>query len=586
MRILYYAELDPFAGIGQTVDDFRAARSEVALSCLLHDVVVVQPDNLLEHSLTLPLFEHMAPFVRAGQLTTSADARAAPPHEYLHGRVEQALARAARVRGRDRATRRRELDDLRRRYAAILPRRWIVSRSVRAQVGLFGERMRTYLAEAPRAGWVDRRLLGWVDAGLDAGVRVDRDFMFAHLARLRDSASPRELARVAAFAQALLLEGGALGHAADPTARDGRCLIYPGRFAARLTADDPRRAGLAAPPFAVQTWPVAARRRLEAIGVSLDALLVLPPSELLEVASSAEWICVRSEAEVPAEVRAELRARFAETRDVRDALPAAAALLPAGPRSLGARLPAPWHLAAQAVLITSLPAERAGELVLDLVRLELRRDGDTARLTKAEAELCVAIAIAGTAGLPIHHWKQLKADVDQMAAAGPEDRLLAWRSQQDEAFQRDVDRRRLLEVTKSHANRALSLVGVAISARRGRLSLVDLARAEPPIVPRLAGTLWDLLGAPADTPPPPALSPAEGRLYLALAAASPAWLPVRALASTLEKPDDDGGVKQTVDALGKLARRLIATRAPVRVCRVRRGLYALVPALATGGDVR
>src|SRR5213078_847157 len=141
---------------------FRAARSEVALSCLLHDVVQVQPDNLLEHSLTLPLFEHLAPFVRAGRLTTSADVRAVPPHEYLHGRMEQALARAARVRGRDRATRRRELDDLRRRYAAILPRRWIVSRSVRAQVGLFDERMRTYLAEAPRAGWVDRRLLGWV----------------------------------------------------------------------------------------------------------------------------------------------------------------------------------------------------------------------------------------------------------------------------------------------------------------------------------------------------------------------------------------------------------------------------------------
>jgi hypothetical protein len=39
--MLYYAEFDPFAGIGQTVDDFRAARSELALSCLLHDVVVV-----------------------------------------------------------------------------------------------------------------------------------------------------------------------------------------------------------------------------------------------------------------------------------------------------------------------------------------------------------------------------------------------------------------------------------------------------------------------------------------------------------------------------------------------------------------
>ena len=77
MRILYYAESDPFAGIGQTVDDFRAARAEVALSCLLHNVVAVQPDNLLEHALTLPIFEHMAPFVRAGRLVTSADVRAA-----------------------------------------------------------------------------------------------------------------------------------------------------------------------------------------------------------------------------------------------------------------------------------------------------------------------------------------------------------------------------------------------------------------------------------------------------------------------------------------------------------------------------
>ena len=38
VRILCYAEFDPFAGIGQTVDDFRAARAEVALPCLLHDV--------------------------------------------------------------------------------------------------------------------------------------------------------------------------------------------------------------------------------------------------------------------------------------------------------------------------------------------------------------------------------------------------------------------------------------------------------------------------------------------------------------------------------------------------------------------
>ncbi len=88
MHILYYGELDPFAGMGQTAADLRAALGEVSLSCMLAEVVVVQPGNLLEHSLALPIFEHLAPFVRAGRLTTTADERAADPHEYLRERVD------------------------------------------------------------------------------------------------------------------------------------------------------------------------------------------------------------------------------------------------------------------------------------------------------------------------------------------------------------------------------------------------------------------------------------------------------------------------------------------------------------------
>ena len=174
MRILYYGELDPFTGLGQTANDLRSALSEVALSCLLFDVVIVQPNNLLEHSSTLPVFEHLAPFVRAGRLTTTADESAANPHDYLHEHVAQTLARSSRATGRDRAARRHALEELRRRYAAILPRRWIVRRNVRAQVGVFLDRMRAYLQEAPRGGWLERRMPGWIDAGLDAGVRGSR----------------------------------------------------------------------------------------------------------------------------------------------------------------------------------------------------------------------------------------------------------------------------------------------------------------------------------------------------------------------------------------------------------------------------
>ncbi|HEY0993870.1 MAG TPA: hypothetical protein VGD80_42735 [Kofleriaceae bacterium] len=45
-------------------------------------------------------------------------------------------------------------------------------------------------------------------------------------------------------------------------------------------------------------------------------------------------------------------------------------------------LPAPWQLAALTVLVTALPAEPGGEVVLDLTRLEMRRGDDSAGLTK------------------------------------------------------------------------------------------------------------------------------------------------------------------------------------------------------------
>ncbi len=480
-------------------------------------------------------------------------------------------------------TRRRALDELQRRYTKLLSRRWNVRRSVRVQVDVFVERMRLYLQEAPRAGRIDRRMLGWVDRGLDSGVRVDRDFVFAHLARLRDSASPRELARIAAFAQALYLDGGALGHEAEPTAAGRRCLIYPGRFAARLTDDDPRRARLAAPPFAPAVRPEVARRRLAALGVSVDAVLTLPADELLEIASAPEWQRVRDAEDVPPEIGEELRARFAAVGDVRDGLPAAADLLPAAPPSPAPRMPAPWQLATQAVLVTALPTEAAGEQVLELSRLALRCGDRWARLTKAEAELCVAVAIAGDAGLPVHHWKQLKADADQLATAGAGERPLAWQSQRDEPRLRDDERRALLAVTRNHANRALAAVGIELRIADHRLYLIG--PDQQPSVPRLEGTLWDLLGEPADAAAAPGLSPTDHALYLALAAASPATLPIRALAAAVGKDDDEPGLKQTVDALAKLARRLIVTGAPVRLCRIRRGLYALVPASAAPGEV-
>lgn len=580
--ILYYAEFDPFAGFGHTTRELQIASREVALCCLLYDVVKVQPDSLLEHGLTLPVFEALAPFVRAGRLTTSADDRAPPPHEYLHGRVEQALRKAGRT-AVDKGHR-RDLEALQRRYAALMPERWIVSRSVRAQTGRYAEHLRTYLADAPGGARSERRLQGWVEAALDRGQRVDRDFVLLSLARLREHAGPRELTRLAAFAQALMLDCGAVGPAAATTANG--CVIYPGRFARRLGDDDPRRAALAAPPFAHEARQEQARPRFAELGVLVDDLLRLPADELLEVAASPEWARVRSARDLEPDVSGELRARFDEARDVRDALPAAAELIAAA--TPAPVIPAPWQAAVQTVLAATCAEPGAVAPVLNLFTLELRRGERRARLTRAEADLCLAVALAGDAGLPIERWKQLKADADQLATAGAGEGLVVHRDQAEETYDRDRDRRNWLEVTKHHANRALSALGLAIHAVEGRLFLIGGDDDEASEVPSVAlhGTLWELAGIAPHPDMPTGLSPTEGRLYRVLAESWPAPVPIRRLAAALGKDDGERALKQTTDALGKLTRRLADLDARAKVGRVGRGWYSLEPDARAAGEVR
>jgi hypothetical protein len=90
VHLCYYGELDPFTGIA---DEGPASVSAVAgdleYLCLARDAVIVPPENLLAHPLALPVFEELAPLVRAGLVATSG----APSWPTLHGFVRETAER-------------------------------------------------------------------------------------------------------------------------------------------------------------------------------------------------------------------------------------------------------------------------------------------------------------------------------------------------------------------------------------------------------------------------------------------------------------------------------------------------------------
>lgn len=102
----FHGELDPFGGgISAHRHDLPRLVRELLLFLLVKDVVLLSPGNLLEHSLTLPACEALAPFVRDGRLTTTASSSIPRPTALVDERAGIHLEglRASNRRTADRA---------------------------------------------------------------------------------------------------------------------------------------------------------------------------------------------------------------------------------------------------------------------------------------------------------------------------------------------------------------------------------------------------------------------------------------------------------------------------------------------------
>jgi hypothetical protein len=453
MQLCYYGELDPFTGIAAGGPaGCNAVIAELKLLCLLYDVIVVPPGNLLEHPYALPAFEALAPFVQAGRLTTSDAPSTAGPHAWFAARAAlYAEARAGRGRGaevkplrpRSLGLRRRvEIQELLDRWMRLLPERWTVTRDVTSQVAGFSERLRRFCLGRSISKEAGGRILGALDEREQAGgPGLHRTTFLALLAALRAEASPRDLSALAVVGQAAYFGMGASGHTA--------CTLFPGRFAAVLDGYAELVPPGTQPPYDAAAHPSLVSRRARELGVDLGELLALDALRLFEMAASPAWVgvrrCLRGEA--PSEEAAQaIRHLLQDARGPRGRISSAA---PSGAARPG--LPAPWQLAVQGLLGTRLDGGPIAGPVVDLHALVLRDDERClrARLTRPQAQLLTLLSVSGPAGVHVQDLKQLTLEVDllESAASGPPP-LDDWRPQVRESEALDRARTGRIDVLK------------------------------------------------------------------------------------------------------------------------------------------
>jgi hypothetical protein len=270
MKLCYYGELDPFSGIS---DDgpasFATVLAELKLLCLLDDAVVVPPANLVQHPLALPVFEALAPFVRAGRLTTSTAPSSPGPHAYiaecaaLHGeaRVPGRTGQRPAPPRRPRTTRRqRAVTELTDRWCSLLPDRWFLKRDIAAQIVGATDRVRQFCGGPGISPEAARRILRFIDAHEPGGVR--RETFLAWLAALRAEVSPRDLSAAALVIQAAYFSMGATAH---------ECALFPGRFARLARGRAAVLSPGAMPPYDWRAEPADVAARMRRLGLDLGA---------------------------------------------------------------------------------------------------------------------------------------------------------------------------------------------------------------------------------------------------------------------------------------------------------------------------
>lgn len=578
--VCLYSELEPFSGsISHNSSDLPRLIWDLKLACLFYDVVVVHRRNLFEHPLTLPAFEILAPFVKSGQLWTSANESDSLPEYYVRQKVQQLekFFVSNRVARNIKNTKKRKklVNDIKDRWRRIVPVDWKIKRCGCEQAASVLNNIDDYLSQFKDNKFrLVHPLLDLVQR-MRADNDFDKELILAKVGTLRGQIHSARLSEIATLIQTEFVRAGA---------KFNHAVIYPGQSAQYLTNTHFGRL-----PFADQkTWHQA-KERLDNVGLNLDQLLNLPVEALFEIAQSEAWQTIRKallndifNAEIQQQMRSAFSTDLSFLKKLENIYISGHFQPVENPSPLLSPIfmPSPWALANQSLWVNASVAASVNDkkssntLILDLDSGVLYNDNSPiaqVQLSLKETELLSNLVEAGESGLTFEHLKQLQLEFDLITRPIPKwESLVEQRANYNDAL-----------LARNHKfrtslNKKLQSLGLKIAAKKGPEKwYLETGNS---VIKLSSGVLGKNSDKKQINYTPQGLSPQSKVIWNCLREYYPRFVSAKAIAEVLGIEWNEKTQKQISDAVYRLKKRLLKKNEPWMIKpHYSIGEYALVP---------
>jgi hypothetical protein len=510
---------------------------------------------------------------------TSTDESAYSPQGY----VLQKAKKLEEFFGKGSKKRKAVVDDIKERWAPIIPSEWRICRRAIEQAAWVSKNIDDYLSKK----FQDKKfrqahpLLDLVQR-MHADNAFDRNMTLAKVGTLRGLLHPADLSEMATLIQTEFVRAGA---------NFNEAVIYPGKSAQCLT--NPHFEPL---PFD-QSRLRKVTERLKSVGFNLNELIALPASVLFEIVQSEEWSNIRNALlsdTFNVELQEEMRSIFMSHESFPSKLGTLLNISSHWNREESEDstpspiiIPSRWALAGQSSLGSASVAadddvkedskSLSETFILDLesrVLYEAKSPDFKVKLGEKQTHLLSILIRAGESGLYAEQIKQLAIELERITWKNPQ-----WESQgsQTPHYRKNIQQN--VDKLKFDTNTKLKPLGLKISVETGKGRwYLETENPGTNLTLKLAGTAWEKFEkkevkyTQPKLSPQLKLSPQQKLIWDYLWENYPSSVRAEALVKELGKDWDN---VQTFKAIFKLKKALANEN--WMIMQPRHGMYTIIP---------
>lgn len=562
-RACVYGELDSYTGyIRQDDKDLPKLLRDLKFCCLFYDDVIVNTGVVLSHSLTLPAFEMMSPFVKAGRLWTTGRDTENSPTQFINDRID-------RFYGGDSSNKTaKSITSVIDRWQAVAPERWRLVRKLSVQVGSATENIFNNLSALDFSGqeaYQKEHILEHVQSMHSEGI-FDRDLTLAKIASMNGILSASNTATMSLLVQAELMNQATRNKGHDSI------VLFPGIFLRKVNHN---RGLFQQEPLPVDYATVKrAITRFATLGYSLSALLSLPINTLFQLAISRGWSQFRAILLSEQWRKSHSQEMYSMYLRKLNFYTAASSMVQQNKALLFEKTPITTSDAWQLYSLANLGnysqkehrAQDAYVLELSSRRLYLSCEPEKTCIVSYKQMLFLSVLIgAGRFGVNTAQLKQL--DIEETLVKHQKYKWHAHFTEQDCLDESRMDR---ISVAKVRLNQLLADLNVMVDNRNGRWTI----RAKSGHDFELKDNYWQTsdskgFSLPVNITLPPMLK----ILFACLFERSPYYVNLKLLSKLLYNCEEKQ-TRKVSDAIYKLKKKLLST--PYKIIKSCTGEYALV----------